>query len=53
VEVHGHLARFAGRDYVLARPALSPGLACAVASEVDASLSIVEEDAERLLGAGP
>lgn len=46
-------AEFGGRRWRLARPMLAAGVACAIASDVEAAIVPVEEDAAALLAAGP
>lgn len=53
VTLSGATAEFGGRRWKLSRPALAPGIACAVASDADAVVEAVREDAGRLLAQGP
>lgn len=53
VRVRPDSADFGGSRWRLWRPAIAAGLSCAVASDVDASLSVVGHDAMTLLTRGP
>ncbi|MCU0975866.1 MAG: hypothetical protein MUC71_06070 [Steroidobacteraceae bacterium] len=53
VALLGATADFGGRRWQLSRPALAPGIACAVASDAVAALEAAGEDAARLLALGP
>lgn len=53
VAISGATADFDGRPWCLSRPALAPGVACAVASDVAALVDAVAEDAAQLLARGP
>ncbi len=53
VVLSGATAAFGGRRWRLSRPVLAPEISCAVASDAEAGLEIVEEDAATLLALGP